>query len=81
MTTLQEVRAMIVTGISNRRNAILTNINRLTERMNASEGTEVQRLNNLIAIQENRLSQIDSITDADIDAKAELRFSKIRTSN
>lgn len=81
MTTLQEVRAMIVTGISNRRNAILTNIERLTDRMNVSEGAEVQRLNGLITIQENSLSQIDDLTELDIDAKAQERFSKIRTSN
>lgn len=76
--TLEELKSEIKLVNENRRLIVLANIERLNSRKEGVNTQEVNRLTDLINLQNTELDRLNSITDEDVDDLAKERFDRFK---
>lgn len=76
--TLEELKSEIKLVNENRRLIVLANIERLNSRKEGVNTQEVNRLTDLIYLQNTELDRLNSITDEDVDDLAKERFDRFK---
>ena len=76
--TLEELKTNISKINNNKKETIITNIERLKSKMcSVEDPQEISRLNDLIELQNVELDKLKKIKKSDIDAIAKERFDKL----
>lgn len=76
--TLEELKSEIKLVNENRRLIVIANIERLNSRKEGVNTQEVNRLTDLINLQNTELDRLNSITDEDVDDLAKERFDRFK---